>query len=152
MRGVPDQLAVMKPPEKIRVCYEEPDYGHQGRLSDGRLFIAFATGTAPKGQHWVDRVIAVLHVFDADGNHLSTTSRLGGYCRDHVTYRADRDRASEAASTALDDLLAELAPLRPERCPVDVRLFELLIDGVEYGFFYRPPLDEARRSQWGLHL
>jgi hypothetical protein len=142
----------MRPPEKVRVAYEDPDDGHQGRLSDGRLFIAYTTGAAPKGQHWVDRVIAVLHLFDADGHHLGTEARLGGYCRDQDSYRGDRDRASAAAWAALDQLLAGLAPLQPRRRPVDVRLFGLLIDGVEYGIFFRPIVEEQSEDEWVIHM
>jgi hypothetical protein len=143
---------LMEPPEKVRVCYEEPDYGHQGRLSDGRQFIAFTTGSAPLGQHWVDRVVAVLHLFDPDGNHLGTESRLGGYCQNHDTYREDDDRATATAWAALDELLARLAPFPPERCPVDVRLFGLVINGVEYGFFFRPVVDDESEEEWVIHM
>jgi hypothetical protein len=142
----------MNAPEKIRVAYEDPAYGYQGRLSDARLFIAFTTGAAPKGQSWVDRVIAVLHLFDAEGNHLGTESRLGGYCRDMDSYRADRDRAGKAAWAALDQLLASLVPFRPTRCPVDVRPFGLLIDGVEYGFFYHHVVEDGQEFEWVVHM
>jgi hypothetical protein len=142
----------MPPPEKIRVCYEDTDYGHQGRLVDGRLFIAYTTGAAPKGQHWVDRVIAVRHLFDADGNHLATESRLAGYCQQHETYRADRDRARDASWVELDKLLVELAPFNPEYCPVDIRLFGLVIGVVEYGFFYRPRAGEEGEEPWVIHM
>ncbi len=142
----------MKAPEKIRVAYEDTDFGHQGRLSDGRLFIACTTGTAPKGQYTVDRVIAVLHLFDADGNHLDTVSRLGGYCQDTNTYREDRRRASAAADAALEDLLAGLVPLQPKICTVDVRLFGLLRDDVEYGFFFRPMVEDGSEDEWVIHM
>jgi len=142
----------MEPPEKVRVCYEEPAFGHQGRLSDGRQFIAFTTGAAPAGQHWVDRVLAVLHLFDADGNHLHTESRVCGYCRNHDTYREDRDRARDASGAVLDELLAGLAPFRSERCPVDVRLFGQLIGGVEHGFYYRSVVDDGSEDEWVIHM
>ncbi len=142
----------MRAPEKIRIAYEDPDFGHQGRLSDGRLFIAFATGTAPRGQHWADRVIAVLHLFDPDGNHLRTESRLGGFCQIGDNYGEHRDRASTAAWAALDSLLAGLAPFEPTRCPIDVRLFGLVMDDVEYGFFFRPIVDDDREDEWVIHM
>jgi hypothetical protein len=142
----------MQAPEKIRVAYEDADFGHQGRLSDGRLFVAFTTGAAPKGQHWVDRVLAVLHLFDADGNHLRTESRLCGLCQSHDTYREDRDRARDASWTILDELLAGLAPFQPERCPVDVRLFGELIGGVEHGLYYRPIVDDESEDEWVIHM
>lgn len=141
----------MPAPDKIRICYVG-DRGHQGRLSDGRLFIAYTTGAAPEGQAGMDRVLAVLHLFDADGNHLETESRLGGYCREQDTFLEDQQRAGRAAEAALDQLLAELTSLQPESCPVDIRPFGLLLDGVEYGFFYQPDDDENGMSEVVIHM
>lgn len=142
----------MEAPKKVRVAYEDTDFGHQGRLSDGRLFIAFVTGTAPKGQSWVDRIIAVLHLFDTDSNHLETKSRLCGFCQNLSTYRADRDRAEVASSQILGEILTELAQFHPENCPIDVKLFGQVVDNIEYGFYYRPDVDEDETIPWVIHM
>lgn len=55
------------------------------------------------------------------------------------TFRDDRDRAEEQVEIECAKILAELEPLKFEVCPVDVRLFGVLLDDVEYGFFYQSP-------------
>jgi hypothetical protein len=139
-------------PDKVRVCYEETDCGHQGRLSDGRVFVAYTTGAAPAGGHNVDRIVAVLHLFDTDGSHLRTESRLGGLCQNWETYREDRDRAGEVADRALTELLATLAQFAPCYERVDVRPFEVQIEGVEYGFVYRVMGDDERTDEYVIHM
>lgn len=130
----------MPVPDKIRVDYPALGYGGlSGRLADGRFFLVYMTGAAPAGQAAVDRWIAVRHLFDADGNHLDPVSRVGGYCRDVDTFREDRDRAQEQTEIELARFVAGLVLLKFEVCPVDVRLFGVLLDDVEYGFFHQPP-------------
>ena len=70
----------MAKPDKLRIAYEDYDYGRfncVGRLPDGTQFMAFVTGAFPTGlkyyleDDWQPKKqwLAVIHHFDADGIH-----------------------------------------------------------------------------------
>jgi hypothetical protein len=140
-------------PEKLRIPFDEGRFDCVGRLDDGTQFMAYGTGCFPDGyllktdtEEWRDvkRWIAVLHLFDADGNHLRSESRLGGY---------DFEGWDEACGKANVELRAMLAPLgekQPELCDIYVRLFSIVVDGVTHGLFYTHHVerDEDYEGEW----
>jgi hypothetical protein len=76
----------MAKPDKLRIPHDEYRFEGVGRLPDGTQFMAFVTGAFPAGleyylgEDWQTRKrwFAVIHRFDADGNHIGSLSRLGG--------------------------------------------------------------------------
>jgi formate hydrogenlyase regulatory protein HycA len=74
------------------------------------------------------RWCAVLHRFDADGNHLRTETCLGGMDADGR--RVACDRADDLLSAALSSL-ADV-----EFCEIELRLFSTEVDGVLFGLIY----------------
>jgi hypothetical protein len=101
--------------------------------------MAFVTGAFPSGvklnwdtDEWrkVKSWSAVLHLFDADGNHLSSEARLGGYDVE------GRDVAGDQAWSELDTMLARLAPGKPQLCDIWVKQFCTVIDGITHSMHY----------------
>jgi hypothetical protein len=134
------------PPNKLRIPYEEWEDGrfnHVGRCADGRQFMAFVTGAFPDGYDW-QRIrdpnnnnwqkdkqwLAVLHLFDAEGNHLGSEVRLGGY---------DSEGWESAGNKAWAELANLLSGLGPDVALGDVYLrpFAVVIGGITHGLFYR---------------
>jgi formate hydrogenlyase regulatory protein HycA len=148
----------MAKPEKIRIAYQDYENGRFnciGRLPDGTQFMGFVTGAFPSGMKyylgddWQHRKkwLAVLHRFDADGNHLGSESRLEGFDIEGREFAGDR------AFAHLEQMLSELCPRgRPEFCDIWVRLFAVQIDGVTHGLFYElsdeDPEPGQERCEW----
>jgi formate hydrogenlyase regulatory protein HycA len=148
----------MAKPDKLRIAYEESDYGRfnaVGRLPDGTQFMAFVTGAFPTGQDYYSgedwqfkkKWLAVIHRFDAEGNHIGSESQLGGLDIE------GRQAAGEKAFGHLEAMFAGLcAGARPEFCDIWVKLFSVEIDGVTHGLFYEQSEDEPEegeeRSEW----
>jgi hypothetical protein len=148
----------MAKPDKLRIAYEDYDYGRFnaiGRLSDGTQFMAFVTGAFPTGLNYYlgddwrtkKKWLAVIHRFDAHGNHIGSESRLGGYDIE------GRDTAGDKAFGHLADMHRELfAGRQPEPCDIWVRLFSVEIDGVTHGLFYEQdeeePEEGEERGEW----
>ncbi|QOV87447.1 hypothetical protein [Humisphaera borealis] len=138
----------MPAPDKLRIPYEDGDYGRftsVGRLPNGTQFMAFVTGAFPTGQeHYLGddwktkkRWLAVIHRFDADGNHIGSESRLGAFDIE------GRDVAGEKASEHLKTMCGELMQAgEPEFCDVWVKPFAVELDGVTYGLIYEHHLEE----------
>jgi hypothetical protein len=133
---MPGQL--FGPPKKLRIPADGP-IEYVGRLEDGRQYMTFVTGAVPDGflfnpdnEEWrkVKRRLAVLHLFDADGNHLSTEVRHGGY---------DIEGREVAGEKAWTEVHAMFAPYRnqPKRGDLDVKLFAVVVDGITHGLVYR---------------
>src|SRR5260370_34425479 len=77
----------MAAPEKLRIPLDEGRFENVGRLPDATQFMAYVTGAFPTGTPYLardpdlrnkKRWLAVIHRFDADGNHIGRESRLGG--------------------------------------------------------------------------
>src|SRR5262249_37705803 len=125
------------PPEKLRIPGEGP-IEYVGRLDDGTQYMTFVTGAVPDGyifnldnEDWrkVKSWIAVLHLFDAQGNQLHSEARLGGYDID--------EQAGDKAWQLVHEMFNPHRPKGPKRCDVFVKLFSRVIDGITHGLIYR---------------
>ncbi len=125
------------PPGMLRIPAEGP-VDFVGRLEDGMQYLTFVTGAVPdgyifdQGEEWrkVKRWIAVLHLFDAGGNHLQSETRLGGY---------DIEGWHEVCEKASAEIRMLFFPLRsknPQRCDVFVKPFSIVLDGITHGLIY----------------
>jgi hypothetical protein len=103
--------SLVGPPDTIHIPHDDHRFEYVGHLADGRQFMAYVTGAFPDGvklnrdtDEWrrVKSWSAVLHLFDAEGNHLSSEVRLGGYDIE------GRDVAGEKAWSELEKMLAKL--------------------------------------------
>jgi hypothetical protein len=138
-------VKVIGPPDKLRIPYEEWEWGrfnHVGRGADGRQFLGFVTGAFPDGYDW-HRVrdpnnndwqrdkawLAVLHQFDAEANHLNSEVRLGGYDSEGWEVAGDKARAE------LANMLGNLGP-QTVSGDIYVKPFSVVINGVTHGLFY----------------
>ncbi|MBS0210764.1 MAG: hypothetical protein JSS27_17620 [Planctomycetes bacterium] len=133
-------------PEKIRIKYE-PDYHTDqiGTFSDGQQFMAFVTATLPTPPpvDWPNhkRWYAVLHAFDADGEHETTKAWFAGTT-------ADGEAAVvEKAQARLKELIAALGKV--EHRDVEIRLFSVEIHGHTFGLVDASEPDEEYES---VHL
>jgi hypothetical protein len=126
-------------PEKLRIPPDEGRFDYVGHLADGTQLMGFITGAFPDdyvidsgedGWRKIKRWIAVLHLFDAEGSHLSSQSRVGGY---------DIEGWDEACEKAHAELRRMLEPLRAKDFrsgEINVRLFSVTLDGVTHGLNY----------------
>lgn len=131
----------MTKPEKIKIVAEPEEdsrFHFVGKLPDGRQFMAFVTGAFPEEQPFgppeVHRWYAVLHLFDDDGNHVSTRVANGG------TDAEGRDKACARAITQLEEMLQALGG--GKLCNIQVRLFEHQEDGYRFGLIYNSEEDD----------
>src|SRR5262249_45815035 len=145
--------ALIGPPDLLRIPLDEGRFDCVGRLDDGTQFMAFGTGCFPDryvinpgNDDWqkIKRWIAVLHLFDADGNHLHSEARLGGY---------DIEGWEEAWGKVDVELRKLLAPLRkknPQLCDIYIKLFSVVVDGVTHGLFYTHHVEpeENFETEW----
>jgi hypothetical protein len=134
------------PPEKVRIPHDDHRFPYVGRLADGRQFMAFVTGAFPDGvrlnwdtDEWrkVKRWMAVRHLFDADGNHLSSEAKLGGYDIE------GRDVAADKAWDELDHMLAQFGPGQPQLGDIWLRPFAVQLDGITHSLLYEVVQPEA---------
>jgi hypothetical protein len=148
----------MANPDKLRIPYEDFEYARfdcVGRLPDGSQFIAFVTGAFPSGQQdylgddwqYKKKWLAVVHRFDADGNHTGSETRLGGLDIE------GGELAGERARGHLLDMLRDLAGHgQPELRDIWVKMFSVKIDGVTHGLFYEQSNEEPEpgegRGDW----
>jgi hypothetical protein len=118
-------------PKLIPIKYEPNFYTRFiGKYGKRRQFMAFVVATLPlptarskweKHKRWY----AVLHTFDAKGNHLATDAWFAGVTADgeqQVTERAQQKRL---------EMLAALGPY--ELCDIKVKLFSVTIDDHVFG-------------------
>src|SRR5262245_40691668 len=98
-------------PELIPIAHE-PNYYTRviGKCKDGRQFMAFVVAAfgLKKGRKKVQekRWYAVLHLFDAKGNHLKTDAWFAG------TTEEGEAEACEKAQQKRQEMLAGLKPYR----------------------------------------
>jgi formate hydrogenlyase regulatory protein HycA len=128
---------VFGPPERLRVPRDEGRFEHVGRYGSGNQFMAFVTGAFPEGDPYPDpagdwaskkRWYAVLHRFDAAGNHLGTDAWSGG------TTAEGQERAVRRAWRKLEEMLASLGDY--EVCDIAVKPFRFEQDGYLFGLVY----------------
>lgn len=117
-------------PELIPIRYE-PDFYTRfiGKFGRGRQFMAFVVATlpTPPPPDWENhkRWYAVLHTFDATGNHLATDAWFAGVTADGEEQVAERAQQKRA------EMLSGLGQYR--LCDIKVRLFSVMIDGQVFG-------------------
>ena len=135
----------MSKPDRLLIPREDFEYARfdlVGRYGSGNQFLAFVTGAFPADwwtgrwppeylrTFWQEhkRWYAVLHRFDAEGNHLGTEVRCGG------TTAEGEDKACARAEEELVALLEPLDSLEP--CDIRVQTFGVEIDGYFFGLVY----------------
>jgi hypothetical protein len=125
----------MPAPDKVLIPYDADIHGRfdtVGKFSDGRQFMAFETGAFPQGyalsDDWLDvkRWLAVIHIFDADGNHLESEARLNRYARDEKLLTDE----------VFNKLLADYQIDASMYCDIWIRAFHIVIDDIKYEFVY----------------
>ena len=129
-------------PDKITISRIEDYHTHYlGRYGDGSQFMSFVVATLPEifPQDWQrhKRWYAVLHTFDADGNHLGTEARLAGVTAD------GQAQVWERAGMWQDEMIAALG--QAEWSDIAVRLFSVQVDGQTFGL-----VDSSFRSEEGV--
>jgi formate hydrogenlyase regulatory protein HycA len=143
-------------PEKLRIPQDEYRFEYIGRVDGDGQFMAFVTGAMPhafwKGQLPADPEMqsmgdyyakhkgwyAVVHRFDADGNHLRTEARLGG--KDGEGKGVACDRAWEL----LNEMAKRMGPVVFGN--ISVKPFSVEVDGVLFGLIYESKRDEEDGS------
>jgi hypothetical protein len=118
-------------PKRIPIAYL-PDYytRYIGTFGNENQFMAFVVATLPKGRLTADwkkhkRWYAVLHTFDATGNHLATDAWFAG-----VTAHGENAVAEKAQAKRLV-MLAGLGEYK--LCDIEVKLFSVGVDGHVFG-------------------
>lgn len=134
------------PPDNLRIPHDDLRFEHVGRLSDGRQFMAFVTGAFPGDvepkwdtEEWREykRWLAVLHLFDGEGNYLKSETKLGGYDIE------GREVAGDKAWQELDIFLAQFGPGKPKLADIWLKPFSVQIDGVTHGLLYEVSQSEV---------
>lgn len=136
----------MAAPAKVLIPHEpklDERFHYVGQFEDGRQFMAFGVGAFPGENHYaipenwreVKRWIAVLHLFDADGNHIRTEARLVGF---------DQEGAAvyHKILLTLDNLLSEFGLEHAELGDIEVKPFSIEIDEIYYGLVYEQEVGE----------
>ena len=128
---------VFGPPDSLRIPQDEGRFEHVGRFGGNMQFMAFVTGAFPEGNPYPDpggdwaskkRWYAVLHRFDAAGDHLGTDAWSGG------TTAEGAEQACERAWQKLAEMLSSLGRCR--LCDIQVKPFRFEQDGYLFGLVY----------------
>lgn len=101
-----------------------------GKCADGRQFWAYDTFIhTHTGQELLDddwqkwrKEYVLLHIFDADGNHLQTDYWYAGYTA---------DIQDETIAEKLAEMVGSLGPVTYG--DIEIRLFQVIIDGIVFG-------------------
>jgi hypothetical protein len=134
----------MAKPDKLLISHEDFEgarFEHIGHLPNGNQFIALVTGAFPTGMKYYyaeaddwstkKQWLAVIHLFDKDGNYLKTESRLGGL---------DSEGRDVAGTKAWEQLIQMFAEMFDQGTltlgDIQIRPFSVEIDGVTHGLFY----------------
>jgi hypothetical protein len=127
------------PPESLRIPAAGP-VEYVGRLDNGTQYMIFISGAVPDdyifnldNEDWrkVKRWIEVLHLFDAEGNHLKSEARHGGYDIEGW------DSACDKAWTGVHALFTPYRVKCPRRSDILVKLFSVVIDEITHGLVYQ---------------
>jgi hypothetical protein len=137
----------MAAPIAIRIPYEDFEYARFsliGRTARGQQFMGFVTGAMPSdwwsGKHhplyieanWArfKRWYAVMHLFDLEGNHLTTDARSGGNSISTEVQGESCRRADEY----LEQMFRTLGAV--QFCGINIKTFGVEIDGYFFGLVY----------------
>lgn len=140
----------MAKPNKIRIPLDEYRFENVGHMPDGTQFMAYVTGAFPTGMKYYleddwqtkKKWLAVIHRFDAAGNHIGTETRLGAFDIE------GRQVAGDKAFAHLQNMYADLsANGEPEFCDIWVKLFSVEINGVTYGLLYEQSEEEPEKGE-----
>ena len=110
---------------------------------DGNQFMGFVTGAYPaneypkKDEDWrpLQRWYSVMHTFDAEGKHLSTTAWCAGTSADE-----DRGAVAERAHDHLRELFSAIR--RPSKRAIRVLPFSYADESYVFGLFIEDDGDE----------
>ena len=143
--------ALIGPPDKLRIPADGP-IEFVGRLDDGTQYLTFVTGAVPdgyifdRGEEWrkVKQWIAVLHVFDSDGNHVRTETALGGYDIEGW------EKVCEKAESEIRRMFGPLRAKNPKRSDIHVKPFSLTKDNITHGLIYEAsrPEENGPEFEW----
>ena len=117
-------------PDKIKISHIEGYYTEDiGRYGSGNQFMAFVVATLPEvfSKDWEQhkRWYAVLHTFDAEGNHLDTQCRFAGVTAD------GEEQITVRARGWVGELMSALGPVIGS--DVEAKLFSVQVDGHTFG-------------------
>jgi formate hydrogenlyase regulatory protein HycA len=145
----------MAKPDRLRIPLDEYHFDTVGRFPNGTQFMAYVTGAFPTGMEYYlgddwqtkKKWLAVIHRFDAEGNHIGTDVRLGAFDIE------GREVAGDKALGYLREMFAGLAANgQPEFCDIWVKPFSVEIDNVTHGLFYEQseeePEEGEQRNDW----
>lgn len=144
----------MPAPDKLLIQHDDFDGGrftHVGRYGSGNQFMGYLTYASPKYYHteemtpdgqiiWRKHIncFAVLHRFDAEGNHLGT---------DVVRVEGTQD-SDHQAWAKLEEMIAGLGEI--EYAGIWVKPFRLEIEGVVHGLIYESEFweEDGEEQEW----
>jgi hypothetical protein len=115
-------------PERIPIQRMENYHTHfLGKTEDGRQFFGYETFVFPNAIPAAEREknrkeYVVLHLFDEDGNHLTTNHWYAG-----TTSKTNNTVMREK----LEEMINNLG--KTEFCNIEIKLFQTTIDGVVFG-------------------
>lgn len=133
----------MTQPEKVLIPHDDYRFKSVGRFPDGRQFMAFVTGAYP-GEHrhvpenWQDvkQWIAFIHIFDADGNHLTTDAQTSELEARLIPFAQEEPHLRAKIDTMRTDLLRDYKIDDNYFCDICIRPFRTVIDDIYYEFVY----------------
>ena len=142
-------------PGKICIPLGEGWFDNIGCLPDGTQFMAYVTGAIPGGEKYpaldsnLQRQkcwLAVIHLFDSEGNHLQSQSQMGGLDTGGLDTEG-WDEAGAKAETYLQAMKTALSQRgEPVHADIWVKLFSVEIEAVVHGLFYEPNEDDPEQD------
>lgn len=130
----------MPAPDKIVIPHDDYRFEDVGHFGDGRQYMAFGTRAFPLNtfhSREVKRWIAVIHLFDSDGNHLKTESRLVGF-------GTDEPDIFERIDEVFENLLSDYGTKDAQLGDICIKPFSIVIDDIFYGFIYKKDEEHNR--------
>jgi formate hydrogenlyase regulatory protein HycA len=125
--AIPELIRVSRTGGNYSSCIGFYDLDTNDNEFWGRVVAAFTPTPKTPGEDWRPhkRWYAVLHKFDGTGRHIETEHWFAG-----TTGDGEKEVVARA-SAKLDEMLAALGPV--EYADIQIRLFEVKIDGVRFG-------------------